>query len=149
MGDMNGFARDYTYHQHLQPITDHDDDSYHLESDDDNDDGDHSPRVPSQHDSAHGGGSRGTSKLPPIKRVGEKFASFEFHQSIGKILREHLKGPWITFNQVPQSARDSMFDCFRTRWSWESECEQLNYDAFKNVLKGRYRDIMYYLKAHL
>ncbi|KAL8200251.1 hypothetical protein R6Q57_011590 [Mikania cordata] len=61
-------------------------------------------------------------------------------------MREHLTKPWITFRMVPKDIRRDMYNCFKTRWSTNLECEQSNFEAFINVLKDRYNDMMYNLK---
>ncbi|KAL8239294.1 hypothetical protein R6Q59_015861 [Mikania micrantha] len=86
-----------------------------------------------------------TGRADPMVET-QGFASFTVHHTICTILREHLTEPWITFRKVPQEVRRSMYDRFKTRWSWNPECEQNTYEGFINVLKSRYSDIMYNLK---
>ncbi|KAD6453334.1 hypothetical protein E3N88_08039 [Mikania micrantha] len=100
----------------------------------------------SQRNSVNGGESRGTSQRPSIARLGDKFASYDIHHTICTIMREHLTKPWITFRMVPKDVRRDMYNCFKTRWSTNLECEQSNFEAFINVLKDRYSDMMYNLK---
>ncbi|XP_076959811.1 uncharacterized protein LOC143636000 [Bidens hawaiensis] len=129
--------------RHLQSISDFEDDDYDHELDNDDDDGDETPNDASQRDSTSGGRARGLSQKPPIERVGQGFEKFEVHQSIYGILREHLKGPWITFRQVPKDILDKMYDKSKTRWSWDPACNEYNREDFINMIKSRYRDIIY------
>ncbi|KAL8210232.1 hypothetical protein R6Q57_006964 [Mikania cordata] len=98
----------------------------------------------SQRNSVNGGESRGTSQRP--SRLGDKFASYDIYHTICAVMREHLTKPWITFRMVPKDVRRDMYNCFKTRWSTNLECEQSNFEAFINVLKDRYSDMMYNLK---
>ncbi|KAL8242996.1 hypothetical protein R6Q59_013298 [Mikania micrantha] len=100
----------------------------------------------SQRNSINGGESRGTSNRPSIARLGDKFGSYDIHHTICTIMREHLTKPWITFKMVPKDVRIDMYNCFKTRWSTNLNCEQSNFEAFINVLKDRYSDMMYNLK---
>ncbi|XP_076904626.1 uncharacterized protein LOC143560134 [Bidens hawaiensis] len=129
--------------RHLQSISDYEDDDYDHELDNDDDDGDETPNDASQRDSTSGGRARVLSQKPPIERVGQGFGKFEVHQSIYAILSEHLKGPWITFTQVPKDILDKMYDKFKTRWSWDPDCNEFNREAFINMIKSRYRDIVF------
>ncbi|KAL8225773.1 hypothetical protein R6Q57_018330 [Mikania cordata] len=61
-------------------------------------------------------------------------------------MREHLTKPWITFRMVPKDVRRNMYNCFKTRWSTNLDSEQSNFEAFINVLKDRYSDMMYNMK---
>ncbi|KAL8251444.1 hypothetical protein R6Q59_035137 [Mikania micrantha] len=72
----------------------------------------------------------------------KRFASSEIHRSIGRVLREHLSGPWTTYRKVPQKVVVAMFKRFKTRWNWDKDNEQYIYEGFVNILKKRYRDIM-------
>ncbi|KAL8243023.1 hypothetical protein R6Q59_013325 [Mikania micrantha] len=104
-------------------------------------------RDTSQCNSIYGGQSHGTSQRPSIARMGDKFASYDIHHTICTIMREHLTKPWITFRMVPNGVRRNMYNCFKTRWSMNLESEQINFEAFINVLKDRYSDMMYHMKV--
>ncbi|KAD3337315.1 hypothetical protein E3N88_32835 [Mikania micrantha] len=150
IGETQGVVQSRTNDKRLLSIhdddDDDDDDDFNHNSDADNEDGGDTPNHTSQRDSNYGVISCNTSQKPSIRRVGEKFASFTVHHTICTILREHLTEPWITFRKVPQDVRKSMYNRFKTRWSWNPECEQNTYEGFINVLKSRYSDIMYNLK---
>ncbi|KAL8236146.1 hypothetical protein R6Q59_017227 [Mikania micrantha] len=103
-------------------------------------------RDTSQPNSIYRGESRGTSERPSIARIGDKFASYDVHHTIFTIMREHLTKPWITFRMVPKDVRRNMYNCFKTRWSTNLDSEQSNFEAFINVLKDRYSDMMYNMK---
>ncbi|XP_022041340.2 uncharacterized protein LOC110943917 [Helianthus annuus] len=70
----------------------------------------------------------------------------DVHKSITRILSQHHDGAWMTFRQIPRDKLARMFECFRTRWSWDLANEQLIHEGFINVLKKRYRDIMRQLR---
>ncbi|MFS7976635.1 hypothetical protein Hanom_Chr10g00894681 [Helianthus anomalus] len=72
----------------------------------------------------------------------------DVHKSIIHILSQHHDhdGAWMTFRQIPRDKLARMFECFRTRWSWDPANEQLIHEGFINVLKKCYRDIMRQLR---
>ncbi|KAK1424597.1 hypothetical protein QVD17_19930 [Tagetes erecta] len=89
LGDVDGVPSHIGYNQRLNAINDPIDDGYNhedIDSGDDNegedagDDTDH----PSQRDSNYEEGVRGTSHRKRVSRIGDKFASFEVHQSISR-----------------------------------------------------------------
>ncbi|KAL8195524.1 hypothetical protein R6Q57_025927 [Mikania cordata] len=145
MGDMQGVLREHAYHQDMQALVDIEDDDYEPElgdidgSEDGNDD---DIDYHDMHDSISIDDASHASQRPFISRIGEGFASSEIHISIGRVLREHLSGPWTTYRKVPQKVVIAMFKRFKTRWNWEKDNEQYIYDGFVNMLKKRYRDIM-------
>ncbi|KAL8234800.1 hypothetical protein R6Q59_020900 [Mikania micrantha] len=94
------------------------------------------------HDSMSIDDASHASQRPFISRIGDGFASSDIHRSIGRVLREHLSGPWTTYRKVPQKVVIAMFKRFKTRWNWDKDNEQYIYEGFVNILKKRYRDIL-------
>ncbi|KAL8240902.1 hypothetical protein R6Q59_014257 [Mikania micrantha] len=144
---------DGTNMQGLYTLVDHEDDDYEQalgdidgsgdgdgdgDGDDDGDDIDYHD----MHDSMSIDDASHASQRPFISRIGDGFASSEIHRSIGRVLREHLSGPWTTYRKVPQKVVIAMFKRFKTRWNWDKDNEQYIYEGFVNILKKRYRDIM-------
>ncbi|KAD6119269.1 hypothetical protein E3N88_10540 [Mikania micrantha] len=70
------------------------------------------------------------------------FANSKVHRLIRKIFDVSLEGAWPTFKKVPKEALDQMFETFRTTFSWNSDLEFASKQAFENVLRDRYSDIM-------
>ncbi|KAL8260069.1 hypothetical protein R6Q59_028022 [Mikania micrantha] len=147
MGDMHGVLREHAYHQHMQALVNHEDEDDDQElggkdGNEDHDDDDDDINYHDMHDSISGDNTSHASQRPFISRIGDGFASFEIHRSIGRVLREHLSGPWTTYRKVPQKVVVAMFKRFKTRWNWDKDNEQYIYEGFVNILKKRYRDIM-------
>ncbi|KAL8227251.1 hypothetical protein R6Q57_017083 [Mikania cordata] len=126
MGDMQGVLREHAYHQDMQALVDHEDDDYEPElgdidgSEDGNDD---DIDYHDMHDSISIDDASHASQRPFISRIGEGFASSEIHRSIGRVLREHLSGPWTTYRKVPQKVVIAMFKRFKI-WNTEDWCKK-------------------------
>ncbi|KAL8200254.1 hypothetical protein R6Q57_011593 [Mikania cordata] len=61
------------------------------------------------------------------------FANFKVHRLIRKIFDVSLEGAWPTFKKVPKEALDQ---------TWNADLEFANKQAFENMLRDRYSDIM-------
>ncbi|KAK1411390.1 hypothetical protein QVD17_37938 [Tagetes erecta] len=153
LGDVDGVPSQIGYNQRLNAIIDDGYNHEDIESGDDNegeDAGDNTDH-PSQRDSNYEEGVRGTSQRKRVSRIGDKFASFEVHQSISRILWEHLTGVWPTFRKMSSHKVASMYDRFKTRCDCGDENDQNVYEGFINKRKlGRepqYREIC--LDTHL
>ncbi|KAL8227272.1 hypothetical protein R6Q57_017104 [Mikania cordata] len=131
----------------MQTLVDHEDDDHDQElgdndgNQDGNDDGDDLDYL-DMHDSISGDDASHASQRPFISRIGDGFESSDIHRSIGRVLREHLSGPWTTYRKVPQKVVVVMVKRFKTRWNWDKDSDQCIYEGFVNMLKKRYRDIM-------
>ncbi|KAL8230133.1 hypothetical protein R6Q59_000538 [Mikania micrantha] len=77
-----------------------------------------------------------------ISRIGEKFAKGKIHRVIRILFNESFDGPWATYRQVPKEVLNGIFDRFRTRYRWDPSNDYVIREAFQNVLKKRYPDIM-------
>ncbi|MFS7972463.1 hypothetical protein Hanom_Chr09g00845091 [Helianthus anomalus] len=157
MADMCGVIRDSS----LRAIPDRASNHYSEESDfadvdrqdadhedDDRQDADHEDDDRPLSQRSYEGASGDTFQGRVIRRAGETFEveHGDVHKSITRILSQHHDGAWMTFRQIPRDKLARMFECFRTRWSWDPANEQLIHDGFINVLKKRYRDIMRQLR---
>ncbi|KAL8258835.1 hypothetical protein R6Q59_026788 [Mikania micrantha] len=111
------------------------------EDSDHEDDGDTTTH-PSQRDSNDAHAPHDRFQKPFIRPFGKKFANSKVHRLIRKIFDVSLEGAWPTFKKVPKEALDQMFETFRTTFSWNSDLEFASKQAFENVLRDRYSDIM-------
>ncbi|KAD3068862.1 hypothetical protein E3N88_36742 [Mikania micrantha] len=106
----------------VMTLVNHEDDEQELgdkdgnedHDDDDDDDIDNHD----MHDWIFGDNTSHASHRPFISRIGDGFASSEIHRSIGRVLREHLSGPWTTYRKVPQKVVVAMFKRFKV---WNTE----------------------------
>ncbi|KAL8265926.1 hypothetical protein R6Q59_003270 [Mikania micrantha] len=62
--------------------------------------------------------------------------------TIRTLFNESFDGPWATYREVPKEGLDRIFDRFRTRYRWDPSNDYVIREAFHNVLKKRYPDIM-------
>ncbi|CAI9284538.1 unnamed protein product [Lactuca saligna] len=71
-----------------------------------------------------------------------RFGDQNIHNMCIHIFWENLDHSWAQFNDIPNKALTQMFSLFRTKYMWHSQENENIFDAFKCVLKGRYRDRM-------
>ncbi|KAD4584569.1 hypothetical protein E3N88_22170 [Mikania micrantha] len=86
--------------------------------------------------------AHGPSQREFISRIGEKFARGKVHRTIRTLFNESFDGPWATYKEVPKEVLDRIFDRFKTRYKWDPSNDYVIREAFQNVLKKRYPDIM-------
>ncbi|KAL8238207.1 hypothetical protein R6Q59_019288 [Mikania micrantha] len=97
---------------------------------------------PSNRDSNDAHAPHDRFQKPSIRPFGKKFANSKDHRLIRKIFDVSLEGAWPTFKKVPKEALNQMFETFRTTFSWNADFEFASKQAFENVLRDRYSDIM-------
>ncbi|CAI9271482.1 unnamed protein product [Lactuca saligna] len=114
----------------------------------------HTPRASNTPLTLHGSASRGisgghdwnacdfhASSLPLISCDGDKFGDQKIHNACIHLLWwENLDCLWVQFNDIPNENLTHMFSC--TKYMWHSQENENIFDAFKCVLKDRYRDRM-------
>ncbi|CAH1440689.1 unnamed protein product [Lactuca virosa] len=110
----------------------------------------HTPRPPNTPPTPHGSTSRGVtgghdsnasdfqeSSLPLISRKGKKFGSRKIHSTCISLYWENMDHLWPRFSDIPYEALLQM---------WNSLKNSNIFDAFKCVLKDRYRDRMKHIR---
>ncbi|CAH1422918.1 unnamed protein product [Lactuca virosa] len=108
----------------------------------------------------HGSASRGisgghgsnasdfyASSLPLISRDGEKFGDQKIHSACTRLFWENLDHLWAQFSDIPNEALTQMFSRFGTMYRWHSQENENIFNAFKCVLKDRYKDRMKGIRA--
>ncbi|CAH1418894.1 unnamed protein product [Lactuca virosa] len=66
----------------------------------------------------------------------------KIHSACIRLFWENLDRPWVQFSDIPNEALIQMFSRFGTKYRWHSQENENIFDAFKCVLKDRYRDRM-------
>ncbi|CAI9270167.1 unnamed protein product [Lactuca saligna] len=96
----------------------------------------HTPMAPNTPLTSHGSNASyfHASSFPLISRDLEKACIHLFW--------ENLDHPWARFSDIPNEALLHMFSHFGTMHRWHSQENENIFDAFKCVLKDRYRDRM-------
>ncbi|KAL8227704.1 hypothetical protein R6Q57_015288 [Mikania cordata] len=75
-----------------------------------------------------------------ISRIEEKFAKGKVHRTIRTLFNESFDEPWATYREVPKEVLDHI---------WDPSNDYVIREAFQNVLKKRYPDIMLEHRATL
>ncbi|CAI9260923.1 unnamed protein product [Lactuca saligna] len=105
----------------------------------------HTPMAPNTPLTPHGSASRGISRGHDSNASDFHASSFgdqKTHNACIHLFWENLDHPWARFSDIPNEALLQMFSRFGTMYRWHSPENENIFDAFKCVLKDRYRDRM-------
>ncbi|KAK9067541.1 hypothetical protein SSX86_011652 [Deinandra increscens subsp. villosa] len=100
-----------------------------------------------QHHGYAGSTSHGGHMDPLDDEDDDQFASGKVHRAIKIMFTQKHNGVWLTWKEVPKDVVDKAFDIFKTKYRYDPSCHYATREAFENVMKDRYPDIMSYWRT--